>query len=130
METFVKDINAKLLGAQHAYYVLAAPIMTDAEYDTLEAQLKGAVAANPDLAEFATALNAVGSDIEDSPLTSMLRTVVPNPAALDAAMDNLNAQASVSTGRIKHVRPMLSIENQYTKDDVVKFFKELQGTPD
>jgi DNA ligase (NAD+) len=97
-EALVLDLNAQLLKAQYAYYVLAKPIMSDAEYDTLEAKLRGIIKTSPWFAEFATALTTVGSDLS----------------------------TSNKGGRIKHVRPMLSIENQYTKEDVVKFFKELQ----
>ena len=123
IKTFVIELNAELEKARHAYYVLAAPIMTDAEYDTLEGQLKGAVAANPNLAEFATALNNVGSDIQDT-TADLIDSILAGPRPKVVA-----SPAPASTpdkGRIKHVRPMLSIENQYTKDDVVAFFKELQ----
>lgn len=65
-----------------AYYT-GSPKISDAEYDRLEAQLIGLVAANPQFAKFATMLNKVG-----------------------------NVKNSVA--RIKHARPMLSIENYYT----------------
>lgn len=97
LETLAIDLNKQLEAARHAYYVLAAPIITDAEYDVLEAQLTGLVAANPSLAPLATALTSVGNDA-----------------------------VKTGTGRIKHLRPMLSIENQYKKEDVVAFFLELQ----
>lgn len=101
LETLVHDLNERLVAARHAYYVLAAPIMTDAEYDTLEAQLQGVVDANPSLAPLATALNEVGSDLPT------MKVVVG--------------------ARIKHLRPMLSIENQYKKEDVVAWYLSLQG---
>ena len=111
-EAIVRDLNSKLLAAQHAYYVLAAPIMTDAEYDTAEAQLEALVAAKPSLAPLATVLTTVGSD------------------AASVAVKGVSMTSAVGTptasGRIKHLRPMLSIENKYTKDDVVVFFLGLQ----
>jgi DNA ligase (NAD+) len=119
LETLAIDLNKQLEAARHAYYVLAAPIITDAEYDVLEAQLTGLVAANPSLAPLAPVLTSVGSDTTDSPLTAVLRTAVANSAASDAEMDALPVVND--NGRIKHVRPMLSIENKYTKDDVVTF---------
>jgi DNA ligase (NAD+) len=92
----IRDLNSQLLSACNAYYVLSAPIMTDAEYDTLEAQLRGLIKSNPHLAHLASVLKTVGND------------------------------APIKEGRVKHLRPMLSIENQYTKDDVVAFFVGLQ----
>ena len=109
-ETIVRDLNSKLETARHAYYVLAAPIMTDAEYDTAEAQLKALVAAKPSLAPLATVLTTVGNDAVDV-------TAVVTPTAA----------ATASGARVKHLRPMLSIENQYRKDDVVAWYLDLQG---
>ena len=105
-ETIVRDLNEKLKAARHAYYVLATPIMTDAEYDTAEAQLKALVQANPKLASLATVLTEVGSDVDDAPAPV---AAIPAPVAASGA-------------RIKHLRPMLSIENQYKKDDVVAWY--------
>ena len=111
-ETIVRDLNSKLETARHAYYVLAAPIMTDAEYDTAEAQLKALVAAKPSLAPLATVLTTVGNDAVDV-------TAVVTPTAA----------APASGARVKHLRPMLSIENQYKKDDVVAWYLTLpKGT--
>jgi DNA ligase (NAD+) len=113
-ETIVRDLNGKLKAARHAYYVLAAPIMTDAEYDTAEAQLKGLVKDKPALLALATVLTEVGSDV-----TPTTPTIV-----------NADTTVKVVAGaRVKHLRPMLSIENQYRKDDVVAWFLGLpKGT--
>ena len=157
LETLAIDLNTQLKAAQHAYYVLAEPIITDAAYDTLEAQLKGLVAANPSLAPLATALTEVGSDVTlamvveaakqddneedealidpsllyaDSRMTTIVRaaTSIASPAAMDAANDAILGKP-VSTDRIKHLRPMLSIENQYKKEDVVAWYLGLpKGT--
>jgi DNA ligase (NAD+) len=89
-EALVLELNGQLEAARTAYYVNAAPIMTDEEYDTLEAKLRAVIKTSPWFAELATALTTVGSD-------------------------------ATTGSRIQHVRPMLSIENQYTKEDVVKF---------
>ena len=95
-ETIIK-LNEQLKAARHAYYVLAEPTLSDATYDALEKELKDLVAANPLYALSATVLTKVGSDIK-----------------------------AANGARIKHLRPMLSIENKYTKDDVVVFFLGLQ----
>jgi len=97
----IRDLNDQLEKARNAYYVLAAPIMTDAEYDVLEGRLRGLIKANPWLANMATALMTVGSDLT----------------------------ATNGLPRVKHIRPMLSIENQYKKDDVLAWALSLpKGT--
>ena len=82
-------VNQELLDARHAYYVLAQPIMTDAEYDAKEKDLKQMIQIMPEYASLATSLVTVGDDaiVEDS-------------------------------GRIRHRTPMLSLENQYTFEDL------------
>src|SRR5580658_9797996 len=92
----VQQYNRKLEEARDAYYKKAAPIMTDAEYDAMEKHLKSIIARAPKLAYAATVLSTVGSD--------------------------LRANAS---GRVRHIRPMLSIENKYTKDEITEFFTTL-----
>ena len=57
--SLVRDLNAQVAAAQDAYY-RGEPTMTDAAYDTLEAQLKAVVDANPTLASDAPALTKVG----------------------------------------------------------------------
>jgi len=87
----IQSLNKQVLAAQAAYYS-GEPILSDAEYDTLEARLKGIVQSSPWLAEHATSLHKPG----DAPLAS---------------------------GRVKHIRPMLSIENKYTKDEIAEFYR-------
>lgn len=96
LEAKVRELNEQLEKARKAYYVDASPIMTDAEYDVLEGRLRGLIQTSPWLANLATALTTVGSD------------------------------AAKKGDRIKHIRPMLSIENQYKKDDVVAWYLGLQ----
>jgi DNA ligase (NAD+) len=92
-EALIRSLNKQVLAAQAAYYS-GEPILSDAEYDTLEARLKGIVQSSPWLAEHATSLHKPG----DAPLAS---------------------------GRVKHTRPMLSIENKYTKPEITDFFLTL-----
>lgn len=109
-KTIVRDLNGRLEAARHAYYGGFPLLMTDAEYDVLEAQLQGMVTANPSLAEFAPVLNTVGT-VAVTPTTS----ASPSKAG--------------SLARVKHVRPMLSIENQYKKEDVLAWYLSLpKGT--
>lgn len=58
-------ICMKLLLARYAYYVLARPIMDDAEYDRLEDGLKQLEAQRPDLAHPNSPTRTPGSDNPD-----------------------------------------------------------------
>src|SRR5271154_2406711 len=90
----IKKLNKTLEEARDAYYIKAAPIMTDGEYDILEKQLASFIENHPQFAEYAPVLKTVGSDV-------------------------------TSSGRLKHASPMLSIENQYTFEDVLTWCKKL-----
>jgi DNA ligase (NAD+) len=92
-EAIIRSLNKQVLAAQAAYYS-GEPILSDAEYDALEARLKGIVQSSPWLANLATSLQKPG----DAPTAS---------------------------GRVKHIRPMLSIENKYTKPEITDFFLTL-----
>ena len=45
----VNDLIERLAAAEHAYYVLNKPIMSDGEYDNLFNELKNIELKNPDL---------------------------------------------------------------------------------
>lgn len=83
----IETLNSQLIEAQAAYYA-GDPILSDGEYDTLEAQLISLVNSNPNFANLATVLTRVG--------------------------DSKN-----SLTRIKHDRPMRSIENYYTPESYI-----------
>lgn len=90
METkeLVLSLNEKLGNARHAYYAEATPIMSDADYDKMEKELKTLVTNEPDLKRYATVLSTVGSDLRDA------------------------------ANRVRHKTPMLSLENKYVIDEV------------
>ncbi len=87
----VKSLNALLESAREAYYVKHAPLMSDADFDRKERELKELVAKNPDLKQYAPVLKQVGSDLSNG-------------------------------GRVKHAKPMRSIENHYTEDDYAAWY--------
>jgi len=91
----IRQLNTELELAREAYYKSATPIMSDAEYDKKEKNLRDIVKSSPWLAEFAPVLTTVGNDLM--------------PAA----------------GRIRHSRPMLSIENKYEKSEIDDFQKNV-----
>lgn len=107
----IHDLNARLEEARKAYYA-GEPIMSDGEYDALEAELAGMVHAHPDQAEAATILATVGSD-----LVGAQSSLFSPPQA-----------SSTSNARIPHRAPMLSIENQYTIEDLEAWADSVQAT--
>jgi len=61
IKTSISKINQELLNAQTAYYS-GSPMITDAQYDALEAQLSALIVMNPQYANIATTLSQVGVD--------------------------------------------------------------------
>jgi DNA ligase (NAD+) len=63
IEKRIAELNSQLEDARVAYYQHAAPIMTDAEYDAKEHELKSLIKKNPELAKSAPVVSTVGSDL-------------------------------------------------------------------
>lgn len=84
-------LNNELINARHHYYVSTTPIMTDAVYDMKEKDLRDMIAQCPEFRDLATVLTTIGTDLVNE------------------------------SGRVKHRAPMLSLENQYTFDNVEVF---------
>jgi len=89
----IVDFNARLREASEAYYKKNQPIMSDAEFDALERQLKDLVERYPEFADYAPVLSSVGSDL--------------------------------TSGRILHAVPMLSIENKYEEEELLRWYDAL-----
>ncbi len=105
----IAELNSKLDAARNAYYS-GDPVMTDAEYDSLEEQLKGLIKANPEQEHLATVLNSVGSDM---------------PLFINHNFMAEKQAERRGNGRVAHLVPMLSIENLYTIDDVCAWAESL-----
>jgi DNA ligase (NAD+) len=100
----VQQLRKTLEEANHAYYVLAQPVMPDAEYDRLLAELARLEEQHPEL------------DDPDSPT----RRVGGEPIK------------GFKTRR--HAVPMLSIDNTYSEDDLLEWYRRVLkglglGTP-
>ncbi len=80
------------------YYQETAPQISDREYDLLLAELKQLEAENPQYLRADSPTQAVGSDL------------------------------SVESKTIDHIEPMYSLDNLFSVDDVIKFWKNL-GCP-
>lgn len=61
MPLLIAELNSRLENARKLYYA-GIPCMSDAEYGSLEAQLKGMLKANPSLFDLAPVLTTVGTD--------------------------------------------------------------------
>jgi DNA ligase (NAD+) len=92
----VEALRAELDRHNHAYYVLDAPTVPDAEYDRLFAELQAIEAAHPHLRSI------------DSP------TARVGGAALQAF------------GQVRHALPMLSLQNAFTDDEVQAFDRRVR----
>jgi DNA ligase (NAD+) len=98
-KTRIVELNRILTGASIAYYIDLQPIMSDAQFDLYEKELKLLVAENPAFASLAPVLNKPGSDL------------------------------TKNGGRVPHRVPMLSIENMYTEEDFLAQFDKWGGVP-
>jgi DNA ligase (NAD+) len=97
--TRLTQLRQKLHQHCHAYYVLAAPTISDAEYDTLFRELQELEAKHPEMAD-------------------------PNsPTARIGAMEISSFE------KVKHRVPMLSLDNAFSAQEVLQFFhsRELDG---
>ena len=91
-ETRLGSVRARMQEAEAAYYQHDDPIISDADYDALRAEVVAIEARFPDLVT------------EDSPS----QTVGAAPAG--------------GFAKVAHARPMLSLSNAFDDDDVVEFF--------
>ena len=91
-ETRLATLRAQMVEADVAYYQQDAPVLTDGEYDALRAEVVAIEAAFPDL------------------VTS------------DSPTQTVGSAPSGGFDKVTHARPMLSLSNAFTDDDVVEFF--------
>ncbi|MBX3374970.1 MAG: NAD-dependent DNA ligase LigA [Phycisphaeraceae bacterium] len=91
----IPALRALLEEANHAYYVDAAPIMSDADYDRLLRELAALEAAHPDLVDDLSPTKRVGGEPIDA-----FRSV-------------------------RHAVPMLSIENAFSAEEVTRWAKSV-----
>ena len=92
----IADLRDALERHNHAYYVLDAPSIPDAEYDRLFAELQALEAAHPQF------------DVPDSPT----RRVGGAPAQ--------------AFGQVRHAAPMLSLQNAFDDSEVLAFDRRVR----
>jgi len=79
-----EDLRADLRRHEHLYYVMDAPAISDAEYDALMNELKRIEAAHPDL-------------------------LTP-----DSPTQRVGGKPAEGFQKVRHSRPMLSLDNAYS----------------
>ena len=96
----VEELRAELRRHEHLYYVLDAPAISDAEYDALMNELKRLEAAHPEL-------------------------LTP-----DSPTQRVGGKPAEGFAKVRHSRPMLSLDNAYTRDELANWdrrVRELAG---
>lgn len=94
-EQEINQLRTQLHEANHAYYVLSSPVMTDFEYDGLLKHLQELENRNPEYYDETSPTQRVGSDI------------------------NLSFEQEA------HQYPMLSLGNTYSEDEVRDFYERV-----
>jgi DNA ligase (NAD+) len=97
------ELSAELRRHEHLYYVLDAPEITDAEYDTRMNELKQLEAAHPEL-------------------------ITP-----DSPTQRVGGKPAEGFRKVAHSRPMLSLDNAYSEEDLADWNRrvcELAGQPE
>ncbi len=84
----IDHLRDELRHHEHLYYVLDAPVLTDAQYDALMNRLKALEAAHPDL-------------------------ITP-----DSPTQRVGGKPAAGFQKIPHSRPMLSLDNAYNEADL------------
>lgn len=97
-ENLINELREKINEHDHFYHVLDQPRISDAEYDNLYSQLKKLEAENPELVT------------ADSPTQRVGGAPLPH------------------FEKAKHRRPMLSLQNTYSKEDLLAFHSRVLKT--
>jgi DNA ligase (NAD+) len=100
VRTRIEALRAELRRHNHAYYVLDAPTVPDAEYDRLFLELQKLEAAHPEF---------------DSPESPTRR---------------VGGAAASAFGQVRHAVPMLSLQNGFEDDDVRGFDRRVRKAAD
>ncbi len=96
----IKELTQQLNEHNHRYYVLNAPVISDMEFDLLLKQLEALEAEYPDYADPNSPTKRVGGDITDK------------------------------FEKVAHSRPMLSLSNTYSKEDIADWEERIHEAVD
>jgi DNA ligase (NAD+) len=96
----IKELTQQLNEHNHRYYVLNAPVISDMEFDFLLKELEELEKEYPDYAEANSPTKRVGGDITDK------------------------------FEKVAHSRPMLSLSNTYSKEDITDWEERIHKAVD
>lgn len=96
----IKELTEQLNEHNHRYYVLNAPIVSDMDFDFLLKELEALEQKYPDYAETNSPTKRVGGDITDK------------------------------FEKVAHSRPMLSLSNTYSKEDIADWEERIHKAVD
>lgn len=99
-EILISLLREKIRYHNHLYYVLDSPEVSDKQYDDLMVQLKKLEEEHPELITPDSPTQKVGASISNEFLP------------------------------VKHLLPMLSLDNSYSKEDIIKWFDRTKKTLD
>jgi DNA ligase (NAD+) len=85
----IDELRRALHEANHEYYVLDAPTLTDAEYDRLHGELKQLEAAHPEL------------------------------ITADSPTQRIGAEPATQFAKVRHLAPMYSLDNAFSPEELV-----------
>ena len=92
----IAELRAELRRHEHLYYVMDAPAISDAEYDALINELKRLEAEHPDL------------------------------VTADSPTQRVGGKPAEGFGKVKHSRPMLSLDNAYNSEELAAWDKRVR----
>lgn len=95
-ERRAQQLRAELERYRHSYYVLDAPEVDDAVYDSLNNELKELEAKHPEL------------------------------MTADSPTQKVGGEASAAFSKVEHVRPMLSLQDVFSVDEVLSWEKRIE----
>ncbi len=87
-EKRIEELRAELRRHEHLYYVMDAPVISDADYDTLMNELK------------------------------RLETQYPDLLTPDSPSQRVGGKPAEGFQKVRHSRPMLSLDNAYTEEEL------------
>lgn len=96
IERRIRQLRDEINEHSHRYYVEHAPVLSDREFDALLAELEALEAEHPDLVTPDSPTQRVGSDL------------------------------TVGFVQVAHPRPMLSLANTYTREEVIEFDRRVR----
>ena len=120
----IEQLSTEIEEHNHRYYDLADPVISDVEYDGLLAELVSLEKEWPGLARADSPASSVGGQPTS-------RTGAGTPIVVKSALGDATGRVAAPTRTdfptVAHATPMLSLDNSYSREDVVAFDGRVRG---